>query len=293
MKTNIYSFVCVVVSVLLCISFSACSSASNKTDVYATNHNNSDYTLIRNNNKFALAFDNFDVYRENSDDCALATVEFPNMKEFKDTVTKGLLTDSQKRIVAGFPKNNDGTIITCDFNNLHVPEVPDDIAVGTVDWRGADYYFGLHSDDGAFGWLVCFPEYLYDSIFQSDYLNSFDNSMITVTKSEVLEDGTQEIFYTTSNGQLKNIRYSFTDNGKTIFVDKQFILQLDNSNYDLSLFGLKVSSTVPECIYLYGISEEGYYTVSLYNLTNDPTDEWLANFGLRQYIDTDDTAGAR
>jgi len=42
---------------------------------------------------------------------------------------------------------------------------------------------------------------------------------------------------------------------------------------------------VPSNIALYCTSDEGFCYVSLYNFTNDPTDEWLMNFGLQKYVD--------
>lgn len=290
MKTNIYTFICAIISILLCISMSGCSNAINEKDVYAASQNSySDYKLFRDNGEFVIILNNLDSYLGNNQECASATIDFDNMKDFKDTVTKGLLTAAEKSIMAGFKKNSDGAIITCDFNNLYVPIVPDNFEVGGVSWEGSNYGFSLLSDDGAFGSFIYLPEDTYNNIFQSEYSNFFDRDLITVTKSEILEDGKEETFYTTRSGQFKKICYSLTDGEKTIVVDKAFWLQIDNSNYDLSAFGIETSSTVPNDIHLYCISEEGFCYISLFKLNEDPTDEWLANFGLQKYVDTDNT----
>lgn len=75
-----------------------------------------------------------------------------------------------------------------------------------------------------------------------------------------------------------NLRYSLTVGEKVIVVDKTFRLQMNNSD-------IVTSSTVPSNIALYCTSDEGFCYVSLYDFTNDPTDEWLMNFGLQKYVD--------
>ena len=106
-------------------------------------YNNSDYSIIKNDDGYSIIFENSEKYKVSDDmlACMIATIDFPSMKEFKDSVTKGLLTDSQKQIIANtFPKNKDGSIKCCDFNNLYVPTLPDGCAVNAVGWGGGESY---------------------------------------------------------------------------------------------------------------------------------------------------------
>ena len=291
MKTKIYCLICIVISIAMCISLSACStqvssdddlnddgSKFNEKDVYDTTHDNdSDYMLICDNDAFLIVFDDLNSYQVDNQETA--TIDFATMKEFKDTVTKGLLTDTQKRIMAtAFQKNNAGAIMTCDFKNLYVPKLPSGGAVNSVSWEGQSYSFDLTLNDGVFGWLTYLTESQYNSKYQEAYLNYFSKDTITVTKTETLEDGKVASYYTTRAGQLMNLRYSLTVGEKVIVVDKTFRLQMNNSD-------LVTSSTIPSNIALYCTSEEGFCYISLYDFTDDPTDEWLLSFGLQKYLD--------
>ncbi len=285
MKTSIHRLICIVIAIGMCISMSACStnvssdgSELNEKDVYnSAQGNDSDYTLVRDNGKFLIAFDDLGTYQVDHQDI-VETVEFATMKEFKDRVTKGLLTDSEKRMMATFEKDSAGAILTCDFNNLYAPKLPNGGAVNRISWRGQSYLFDLAWEDGVFGWLTYLTESQYNSRYQEDYLNFFDRDTITVTKRESPGDGKMAFYYTTHTGQLMNLRYSLTDGEKTIVVDKTFRLRMD-------YIDLPTSSTVPSEIVLYGTSEEGYWYIVLYGFTEDPTDEWLTSFGLQKYVD--------
>lgn len=275
MKTSIFRLICMVIAIGMCMSLPACSTPGEK-DVYNMTQG-SDYRLVHENGKFLIAFDDPGAYQVDKTDIVPA-VEFATMKEFKDRVTKGLLTDSEKEMVAKFEKDSTGAILTCDFNNLYAPTLPDGVALRYISWQGEFYDFYFAGEDGGYGWLTYATESQYYGRYQKRYLNFFDRDTITVTKRETLEDGKMVFYFTTSTGHLMKQRYSLTAGDKTIVVDKTFRLQMDDLN-------LQTSSTVPSDIELYGTSEEGYWYISLYKLTEDPTDEWLTSFGLQKYVD--------
>ena len=57
--------------------------------------NNSDYNIVGNNDGNFIVFDDPSVYKVQNQQ--LATVIFSSMKEFRDSVTKGRLTEQQKK----------------------------------------------------------------------------------------------------------------------------------------------------------------------------------------------------
>ena len=61
-------------------------------------YNNSDYSIIESDDGYSIIFENSEKYKVSDDmqACMLGSIDFPSMKEFKDTVTKGLLTDRNK-----------------------------------------------------------------------------------------------------------------------------------------------------------------------------------------------------
>jgi hypothetical protein len=291
MKKKINSIICLVLSFALFVTMSACSSrktedhgqegdrlgSDNNPIDESGDNNKSDYRLVSENGEYFIVFDNPAAYQVSNQETA--TIDFLTMKEFKDSVTKGKLTDTQKEIMAtAFPKNSVGAVKTCDFNNLYIPKLPQGCATSGVSWQGQSYSFELVLSNDSFGWLHYLTEDQFVSRFQEDYVKYFDKDTITVTKTEILEDGKEATFYSTRAGQLMNVRYTLSVGEKTIVVDKTFRLQMNNSE-------LSTSSTVPSNVALYCTSDEGFYYISLYDFVDDPTDEWLLNFGLQKYVD--------
>lgn len=277
MKNTFYSIICFMLVLTLFMSMSACSIGESKQS------NQADYKIIQKNGEYFILFDDLSTYQEDAQLVQVATISFDSMKEFKDSVTKGQLTEGQKKIMANsFQRDSAGAIMVCDFNNLYVPTLPEDGSVNGVVWSGQAYSFGLGFDNKIYGWIKPQTEAQYDERYQNDYIDFFENDKITVTKTETLEDGKVATYYSTSAGQLMNIRYTLKTDNQTIVVDKRFCLQMDSP--------VPTSATVPLRVELYCTSEEGFYYVYLSGFAEDPTDEWLASFGLQKYVDNDHVA---
>ena len=229
-----------------------------------------DYTLIKNENGCYLTFDDISKYQNNSSSgsSVLGEIIFGSVKEFKDTVTKGLLTDWQKEIVARFENVGDN-IQTCDFNNLYEPKLPQGSNAKEVYWNGTAYSYLVMMSDQSFGYVRCYTKEMYDEIFQSKYEDFFNQDTITVTGTEVI-DGKEITYYKTSTGVSSyNERYTLTNGNKTVTVDKIFYSSDDTLNR----------------VTLYCTDGSLHYTVTLHKLTEKPTDEWLLQFGLKPYIE--------
>ena len=231
-----------------------------------------DYTLIKNENGCYLTFDDISKYQNNSSSgsSVLGEIIFGSVKEFKDTVTKGLLTDWQKEIVARFENVGDN-IQTCDFNNLYEPKLPQGSNAKEVYWNGTAYSYLVMMSDQSFGYVRCYTKEMYDEIFQSKYEDFFNQDTITVTGTEVI-DGKEITYYKTSTGVSSyNERYTLTNGNKTVTVDKIFYSSDDTLNR----------------VTLYCTDGSLHYTVTLHKLTEKPTDEWLLEIGLKPYIEND------
>ncbi len=263
----------------MCISITSCKNTENNNNTTENKSTKvSDYSLIYKDGEHLIVFDDISKYQKNHVD--VASFSFPTMKEFKDSVTKGLLTDWQKDIIASaFPKTPDGEIRSCDFNNLFVPVLPDETGnIVSVSWSGSSYGFTLSFDNSGSGSLRKLPQEQYDSIYQRNYVDVLNRESVTVTKTESLGDGKEAIYTTTDSAKLKRVRYTLFVDNKTIIVDKTFDLQY---NHNLS----KPSATVPQSITLYCTENDQHYIVSLRSLSQDPSDSWLSEFGITAYDD--------
>ena len=237
-----------------------------------------DYTLLKNENGCYLTFDDISLYKNSSSGgIMVADVEFSSIKEFKDTVTKGLLMAEDKEIVANFSKSGD-SIQTCDFNNLYEPILPQGSQTTEVLWGGNHYSFRTKIDSVYYGYFtVCTEEY-YISRYESQYENTLNRDNITIIKTEKT-DVKDVIQYQTSMSTITLERFTLQSGNKTIIVDKKFIVKGDPS--------LNPSDTVPSNIRMFCKEGNQYYIMNIDTVYEDPTDEWLLQFGLKRYIEND------
>ena len=237
-----------------------------------------DYTLIKNENGCYLKFDDISKYQNNSSNGSMVAGEitFDSIKEFKDRVTKGLLEDWEKQFVASF-SNNGVDIQTCDFNNLYEPLFPQGSDIVGVGWKITSYYFMINNDNEYFGFINVLSYEEYEKQYTRDFENALNGDQITIESVEIV-DKKEITYYKTPLASLKREAYTLQKGNITVLVDKRFSLT------DLSI---SQSSSIPYRITLYCSDGDRYYTVTLYSLQEDPTDEWLLEFGLKPYIEND------
>ncbi len=241
---------------------------------------NADYSLAVESGNHYMVFDDVNKYEllQNNSNLFMVHngyVEFDSMEEFKDAVTKGTLTDSQKQTVSTFRKNDKGEIYTCDFDNLYAPTFPDNGKLESLYWYGENYGLETSFDIAE----LCSLQYLtidsYDNLYIL-YEGFFDQDHITVVKTENI-DGKTVTYYTTRVGSLKSVRYTLTDGTKTFYVEKTFNLNINNDV-------ISSSSTIPLRIEMYCTDGDLRYRVGIHSLTEDPDDSWLLSFGLTPYV---------
>ncbi len=283
-----------VFTLLFCLTFSSCSTniTSNTSENQSTvgiNEEQSeiednkqpsteeteklqknDYSITERNGKYYIVFDDVSLY-ESGEDSEVASLDFKSIKQFKDTVTKGLLSDLDKHTIAtAFPKNENGFKM-CDFDKLYTPILPLGSVINGVSWLGESYSFSINVDDKVFGVIHCYSREHYDAIYQSEYDNYFEKDTITVSKEETV-DGKTITYYFTSVAKLMQIRYSSTFEGTKYAIDKTYRLETNNE-YSLTN------------VTMYCVDGEKTYVVDLFGFDEEPNDSWLFEFGLVEYVD--------
>lgn len=288
MKTKIKSLICIALTLVMLTMTVACQEKTNKPSKQPDVENDpeqqygfdfeADYSIVYDNGQYFIVYDDISEY-QNASNVDLASVDFATVSDFKNAVTKGLLTESQKATMAkAFQKSENGAVYICDFNNLYIPKLPKQSTVRSVSWSGEMYSFSISLEDGVTGSLLYLTNEQYEKMYQDDYQGFYDNQNVTITKTETLENGKEEIFYSTDAGDFKLVRYSVSSKGKNIIVDETYRLRL---NYPIS----STSSTVPSSIDIYCIDQDQKCIIYLYDLKKAPTDEWLLEFGLEKYVD--------
>ena len=235
-----------------------------------------DYSILKHAGKSYIVFKEISIY-ENNGQQVPESIGFSSIKEFVDSVTNGELKQWQKEIIAThFPRDKNGVLI-CDFSHIYEPVAPSGSTVDCVDWSGEVYSFFLTIDADVFGYVHYYTANIYNDIFISDYQEFFERDTITVTNTQILDDGKVVTNYYTKAGKFMQVRYSLSDEDKTFVVDKTYRLNTENAS-------IHNSSSIPSNVTLYCVEGNIHYVVDLFGFTEPPTDSWLLTFGLRQYI---------
>ena len=272
-------FLMAILIVAVCIGFISCNTHnSNLPNDETSNfpYKSDDYSIIEYEGQKYIVFEDVSIYESIEND--VANVDFDNIKEWKDTVINGNLSIYQKAIIATAFARDEVGIPICDFDNLYEPNLPSGWTVASVLWGGDGYGFTLRSDTGGSASINCLPKYAYDKRFERNYENLFDSYTITVTDTVVTEDCKTKIFYSTFAGNLMQIRYEISDGERTFIVDETYRLDM----VDKSLI---TSSTVPSHVTLYCEDKGACFVVYLYGLTTKTSEDWLAQFYLKEYFD--------
>lgn len=236
-----------------------------------------DYRIYEKNGQCYIEFDNPDNYR-NNDDVVFASVNFQSIDEFRKTVLGGKLTDYQKSIVASFSKDDIG-ILSCDFNNLYKPILPEGTEIFTVTWEGQAYGF-ITANPTEECTFIIHTQDSYDSSFSYYYEDIIDdNDLITISKTEQLENNSgTAVYYRTSMGYFKTVRYSIEIQGKTYHVKEDYERDATNESKE-------VYSTVPYAVTVYCEEGDQRYSLFFTGMKNAPTKEWITSWGIQKYVE--------
>ncbi len=266
------------------MTFGGCSSHYDGGDITPSENNElskietEDYSIIEDNGSYYIIFADkaqIDSYGQSQ----LSSLEFDTIQDFKDAVTKGLLADWQKATIAtAFPKNEIG-VLSCDFNNLYVPIMPSGGSVTGVSWEGESYSYYLQFSNEVFGFLHRYTAAQYNTIYQSEYEDFFDRDTIIVKNTEQIENGQKTAtYYSTSAGELLQVRYTLENESNIFIIDKTYRLNMGDETID-------TSSTIPFNITLYCQDASSFYVIDLFGFAEDPSDDWLMQFGMTKYVD--------
>lgn len=310
MKKYIDLFVIMLLLVTMCLNGASCTGNTDDSDSEeaemtamntddldkkTTDDNDSDYVLQYRDGKNYLVFDDISKYTSLASDGTCIMVEegvtFESMKDFKDTVLGGKLTDAQKVAVSQFRKDETGNIITPDFNNLYVPVLPSGCTAGRVYWNGSSYSFSINVANGnekfSAGDLRILTEEDYSRLYENDCKHiSDENKLIRITKTEELDGGKTAIYYTTDVGEYMRLKYTITSGNRTCTVFKTYNL-VAYPGYPEAL--PEPSATVPSWIDLYYVENGRYYDIIYIEpYGEDVDDSFLMSFGITRYIEETD-----
>lgn len=270
-------------SIAMICMFSGCSENStqsphssdsqNATENNDTEKQQNDYSIVERDGKCYIVFDDAPKI-EGGSHFELASLTFESIADLRDSVLNKKLTDWQKQVVATAFRKDENGILTCDFDRMYVPIIPDGFETVDVDWSGESYSFYIESLDETFGFVYLCTEALFEERFRIEYETFFERDTITVNETNEM-NGKTVVDFSTTAGEFRKVRYTVEDKG--IIVDMTYQLK---SNYG----SMSVSETIPTDITLFCNTNDVYYVVDLYDLAEPMDASTILQFGIQPYV---------
>ena len=214
------------------------------------------------------------------------SIDFDNMDDFYNTVTKGLLNNTQKRhINTVFLKDSEGNIQICDFNSLYDLEVPSRYKICEIGWKGYTYSFRFDIGGNGYGTARLFQsEDDYDQIFRKEYTDELAEPGRNWIKTTEFKDGKEYDCYMTADGTYMNECYTLMQGEKTMVVKKYYRFE-SAANPELESLSplFRCSNTIPASIKLFCTEGNKQMIVTIYVPPVDLSDEELLQFELVPY----------
>jgi len=195
---------------------------------------------------------------------------FSSLSEMQQKLKTGDLAPEEIAELMRYAPKNTNIVEICNINKLYEAMYPENIEVEYIMFTGRAYSYELgNSITGSITYL-CQEE--YERLYDAQYIHPLGKSGITILSVEQVDDRNAEVlrYDNLSLGiECSHVRYTNkTDHGT------QYILELYAED---TLISIKV----------FGVSNGAYYRVSLHDLEERPSIEWLSSFGLREYVETE------
>ena len=221
-------------------------------------------------------FEEYEASREDKLACSVIEIYFDSMADLATGFRENKLDDYQRIILqASFPKTEKGFQI-CDLNHLYDAALPADAYVSSVALHGTTYDLFVRGDLFKSGSV----SYVKDWTTSKDRMYDWSKGA-TVTRDEASTfDGVpcRIVEYYNSTQTYRDIFIETEKAGKTVYMVLRYLLE------DQRPFPERVSDTAPWNVLMYCEDDGVLYKVSLKELTETPTYEWLASFGLTPYV---------
>lgn len=284
---KIISIMMVVVS-LLCVGLTGCTAKQETkqytTDLYTINVcGDSCYILIDE--------EKWNEKQENSlmQDCEVAVYpEFTTMKEMRQAIITGSFTEREQeqlmKIMKLAERNADGGIEIFNVDKLNECVLPSGMNVEYILWMARSYYFHVSGPGKITGGFYCVNKEVFDNDMNTQYRSFLVNEYLTVTAQEFDEEREATVYYTAngSGGKSKYCCYEILEGTKRIVVEESYLLESATERGKG-----KESDMVPDQVTIWIEDEVGYAFALLFGFEERPSVEWLSQFGLREYVETE------
>lgn len=230
-------FACVLIAVVCLMPIAGCGKQK------VTLNTCENYSIEEVNNQLYVVMDKShptDHLQTNQS----TSLQFESMDKLIDALTNGKFEDWELSVINNaFPKDKNG-IKVFDFQHIYEPIVPSGFLDQVVSWSGENYTYLFEYEDGSSVNVAVCSDSTFDSTKKREYDDFFDRKTILSTEKNE-QEGKTIYYYSTSMGKIKEIRFSFDNNGIHYVVDERYNIEYYGG------FDLKVSDEIPSQVNLY------------------------------------------
>ncbi len=221
-------------------------------------------------------FEEYEASEEDKLACQIGEIYFDSMADLATGFRESKLDEYRSIVLqAAFTKTEKGYQI-CDLNHLYDAALPEGAYVSSVALHSTTYDFFVRGELFKSGWI----SYVDDWTTSKDRMYDWSKGATITRDEEPTFDGVpcRIVEYYNSAETYRDIFIETEQNGKTVYMVLRYLLE------DQRPFPERVSDTAPWNVRMYCEDNGVFYEVSLKELTETPTYEWLAAFGLTPYV---------
>ncbi|MBQ3507150.1 MAG: hypothetical protein IJA91_01255 [Clostridia bacterium] len=235
------------------------------------------YTLTADGAGYYIEFlEEYEASDEDKLACQLGEIYFDSMADLATGFRENKLDDYQRIILqAAFTKTEKGFQI-CDLNHLYDAALPEGAYVSSVALHSTTYDFFVRGELFKSGSI----SYVDDWTVSKDRMYDWSKGTTVTREEESTFDGVpcRIVEYYNSTQTYRDIFIETEKDGKTVYMVLRYLLE------DQRPFPERVADTAPWNVRMYCEDNGVFYDVSLKELTETPTYEWLSSFGLTPYV---------
>ena len=263
----------------LAMVFAGCTASKQSLDRYDT----SMYYIHQEGGQYWLTLKNSVEELNNSSINASTGYLFPrftSVAEMRQGIISGsYLEDRDAKLymtalTAVCPKNEDGSLQIVNLDELCDFNKPQDMDISLIEWQGDNYWASLKGET-TYAYIhyveteAKYPGYL------GEYKDFLTDPLITIDRQEEDENRGAIVYYVHNDwAEFKYICYEISVGAKHVYVQEVYALARSGAHG-------------PYRITLWGKEDVGCFCVVMYDLTERPSVEWLSQFGVREYVETE------
>ena len=200
-------------------------------------------------------------------------IYFDNMGEMANDIKTGNFSENELEIIAGkFPKDENNRVQICNINKLMEPVMPTGAVITLVYWTGVDYSCNFEMNNGSKGHFL---RYTYEDYCEDlEYFENFAKYSQGTVSSQTTDEET---------GAVVTIMESGTGNIKLVYDT----ITVGNAEYHIAETYNPSTSEIPVLVNIMGVVDGAYFRYILPELKESPSEEWLSQFGIREYVETE------